>query len=257
MNKDKEKNFIRRNWIECLVLSTLVHFIVLYFVLGDMFMVKYLPSMLGSPMDVYVVSEESLRRQVVSIDDEKGDKEQNPNARFLSKVNRRVEEETRARYWGRPKNRVSGVQSILEQDIEDAISSYMVGRKQAKRKNMSSNTGDGYGESTTYDYLPGIKPGDKTVLNTSEFVYYSFYRRVQDSVVYVWNKHVSDYVEAHPDVKKNLSNKDYITEVEAILTKDGNFVRMVILKSSGVSGIDEAQGRLFWQPALLRTRPKA
>lgn len=256
MNKDKDKNFIRRNWAECVALSVLVHFIVLYFLIGDLFIMKFLPSIKGEAMDVYVVSDDEIRRQVVSIDDEKGDDQPNPNARFLSKVNRTVDQETRAKYWGRPKNRVSGVQSILEEDIEDAISSYMEGRKKITKKVLPAGNSDGYGDSTTYDYLPGIKPGEKTVLNTSEFVYYSFYRRVQDSVVYVWNKLVGEYIDAHPDVRKNLSKKDYITEVEAVLTKDGDFVSMVILKSSGVRGIDEAPGKAFMASGPFENPPK-
>jgi len=255
MTKDKQKSFIRRNWIECLVLSVLIHLILLYFLLGDALIFKYVSNLVSKPMDVYLVDRGEFEKQFVTIDDQKGDRESNTNARYLSKVNKRVEVETKASQWGKPKNRLSGVQTILEQDLNEAISSYMEGRKKVV-KTSSGNTDNDAGESTTYDYLPGIKPGDKTVLNTSEFVYYSFYRRVQDSVVYLWNRYVSDYIEKHPDVKKNLSNRDYITEVEAVLTKDGDFVRMVVLKSSGVSGIDEAPGKAFLDSGPFENPPK-
>ncbi len=255
MTNDKQKSFTRKRWIEYLVLSVLVHFVVLYFILGDALVFKYISNLVSTPMDVYLVDSGEFERQFVSIDDQKGDSEPNTDAKYLSKVNRRVEVETRASKWGKPKNRTSGVQTILEQDLEEAISSYMAGRKKAV-KTSSGNTDNDAGESTTYDYLPGIKPGDKTVLNTSEFVYYSFYRRVQDSVVYLWNRYVSDYIDKHPDVKKNLSNRDYVTEVEAVLTKDGDFVRMVIIKSSGVSGIDEAPGRAFLSSGPFENPPK-
>ena len=252
MMKENKKDFFRRNWVECIILSTLIHLILLYLFIGDFLLVKYLPEKLKAPMDVYVVDADQIRRQIVSIDDEKGDEEANPNARFLSKVNKRVDIETRANSWGKPKNRMSGVQTILEQDLDEAISSYIKGRKQKKVQ----GDGDDYGESTTYDYLPGIRPGDKTMLNTAEIVYYSFYRRVQDSVVYMWNRYVSEYVEKHPDVKKNLGKKDYITEVEAVLDRDGSFIKMVVLRSSGVSGIDEAPGKAFSYASPFHNPPE-
>ena len=255
MNKDKEKSFIRRNWIECIVLSVFIHFIVLYFLVGDSFLVKYLPLLGSKPMEVYAVDADEFEQQFVSIDDQEGDKSPNPNARYLSRVNKKVDIETRASQWGKPKNRNNGVRAILEQDVDEAINSYMAGRRKASKR-MSSGDGNESGESTTYDYLPGIKPGDKTYLNTAEFVYYSFYRRVQEPVVYLWNKYVSDYIEKHPDVKKNLGNKDYITEVEATLTDSGAFVRIAILKSSGISGIDDAPGRAFLDAGPFENPPK-
>ena len=255
MDKMDIKSFISRNWAECLVLSFLIHFIVLYFFVGDLFIVKHLPFVASKPMDVYVVDGEEYYNQFVSIDDQVGDKEQNTDARYFSKVNKKVDIETRASQWGKPKNRSRGVQAILEKDVEEAINSYLAGKKRNTKK-ISGVSGDEYGESTTYDYLPGVKPGDKTVLNTSEFIYYSFYRRVQDSVVYFWNKYVSDFIDKHPDVRKNLSNREYITEVEAILTQDGDFVRMVVLKSSGVGGIDDAPGRAFLESSPFENPPK-
>ena len=103
--------------------------------------------------------------------------------------------------------------------------------------------------------MPGVASGDYTILNTAEFVYFSFYKRVEDAVVYLWNQHVTDFMKTRPDVRENLGKKDYITEVEAVLDKEGNFIRMSIVKSSGVAGIDESPGRAFAEASPFENPP--
>ena len=251
---EDKKGSIR--FIEFVVLSIAIHFLIIYLFVGDLLIVKYLPLIGGKPVDVYVVGPE-MERQIVAIDDQIGDKEQNPNARFLSGVNKRVDEEMRARTWGRPFNRkLQMVQSILKEDIDHVIGDYM-------RKNKTKNHADGkersYSESkdsSTYDYLPDVKEGEITSLNTAEFIYYSFYKRVEDSIVNLWNRYVNEYIMAHPDVRVNLSKRDYITEVEAVLDDKGAFVRMNIVRSSGITGIDMAPGKAFSEASPFENPPK-
>ncbi|MCX6111935.1 MAG: hypothetical protein NTY22_01440 [Proteobacteria bacterium] len=256
MNRtDDKKNRIR--FVEFIVLSLAIHFLIIYMFIGDLFIVRTLPIITGKPVDVYVVGPE-MERQIVSIDNQAGDKEANPNARFLSGVNKKVNNETRARLWGRPFNKkMQIVQGILKEDLDNVIGSYM-----HKRNNKPRNENDSdknYSEtkdSSTYDYLPDVKEGEITSLNTAEFVYYSFYSRVEDSIVSLWNRYVNDYIMSHPDVRANLGKRDYITEVEAVLDEKGNFMRMNIIRSSGVTGIDLAPGKAFSEASPFENPPK-
>jgi len=246
-------NYDSKKWKEFIILSALVHLIILYFVLGDIFMVKYVVPVFQQPVDVYVV--EGSERQFVAIDDVDGDKETNENARYLSKVNRKVDLETRAKNWGSPKNVRSGIQYILKEDLDDAIGAYMKKKKKNNSGEKNEKNGD---ESSTYDYLPGVKPGDQTLLNTAEFVYYSFYRRVEEGIVYLWNNYVAEFIDTHPDVRANLGKRDYITEVEAVMKPEGDhadLVRTYVVSSSGVVGLDDIPGRAFAEASPFENPP--
>jgi hypothetical protein len=149
------------------------------------------------------------------------------------------------------------VQYIVEQDLQKSIGEYL-NKKKNHPTNMQRNkkdSGDDYGESTNYDYLPGVASGDYTILNTAEFIYFSFYKRVEDAVVYLWNRYVTEFIRTRPDVRDNLGKKDYITEVEAVLDSDGNFVSMSVVRTSGVAGLDEAPGKAFMEASPFEHPP--
>ena len=256
MSSIEEKRY-RIRFIEFIALSLAIHFLIIYLFVGDMLMIKYLPLITGKPVDVYVVGPE-MERQIISIDDQIGEKDQNTNTRFLSKVNKKVNEQTRARLWGSPFNKKTHtVQSILKKDLDSVIGDYM--KKKSRKDTNKNGSGKNYSEakdSSTYDYLPDIKEGEITSLNTAEFIYYSFYKRVEDSIVFLWNRYVNDYIATHPDVRANLGKRDYITEIEAILDGKGDFVRVNIVRSSGVTGIDLAPGRAFSEASPFENPPK-
>ena len=246
-----------KRWFEFLFLSIIIHFIILFFLLDNNLDYKRLLGLdppAGAPVEVSLIEGDQYR-QIVGLDDDyEGDKEENKNARYLGKVNRFVDKETQAKFWGKSKNRNPRVQYIVEEELQNAIGSYL-NKKKSGPQNKKSSTGDDYGESTNYDYLPEVASGDYTILNTAEFVYFSFYKRVEDSVVYLWNRYVTDFMKTRPDVRENLGKKDYITEVEAVLDKEGNFIKMAVVRSSGVAGIDEAPGKAFMEASPFENPP--
>lgn len=245
--------------MEFLFLSAAIHFIVLFFILDNRLDYKHLLGLTEEekPVEVTII-DGAHYRQIIGLDDNyEGDKEENRDARYLGKVNRRVDRESQARLWGRPKNRMPKVQYIVEQDLQKSIGEYL-NKKKNHPTNMQRNkkdSGDDYGESTNYDYLPGVASGDYTILNTAEFIYFSFYKRVEDAVVYLWNRYVTEFIRTRPDVRDNLGKKDYITEVEAVLDSDGNFVSMSVVRTSGVAGLDEAPGKAFMEASPFEHPP--
>lgn len=231
----------KKKWFDYFLLSLAVHFIILFFLSKDMGFLESRFIDKNKEIEVY-----RIEKQFVNIDDDNIE-EFNKKTRFFSKSNRNVEEQTRAKYWGKPKNKKEVFSRMLEEDINKGIEE-LVEKREKNKKNKQEF-------SSTYDFLPDIKPGEETALNTAEFVFYSFYKRVEEAVVPYWNNYVNTYLSEHPNIKKNLSKKDYITEVEAIITKEGQFHRMIILKSSGVLGLDDAPGLAFSDASPFENPP--
>jgi TonB family protein len=253
MNEERKDKLKGIKFREFLFLSALVHFLLVYILVDDTFFPKHLTRILDKPVNVYVGDEE-YRKQVVVIDDAEPSGDPDPRARYLSQVNKKVLRESRARNWGKPFNiKEKVVQSIVQEALDRAIDQYLEARANDKAKKELNKENK---ESSTYDYLPDVRAGDFTALNTAEFIYYSFYRRVEDSIVYLWNQYINEYVSKYPDVRANLKNRDYVTEVEAILDAEGNFTRMYVIRSSGVAGIDEAPGKAFAEASPFENPPK-
>lgn len=183
-------------------------------------------------------------KQLVIIDEDT-DEEFNKEAKYLSKSNRKVLDEQKAREWGEPKN----IKSSISRNIFNKESLEYL--EKLADKNLEKNK-----VSSTYDFLPDIKSGSETILNTAEFIYYSFYRRIELAIVPLWNSEIKSYLDSYSDLKSTLNAIEYITDVQIILDNIGNFETMKILKSSGVSGFDLAPGTAFMQAAPFINPPE-
>lgn len=271
----------RRSWIEALLVSLLLHFI-LFAVLAyktEIF-TRHLIS-LGDKEEVVPVDISRMNEpQIVNVDYDSKEAF-NKTAKYLSKANRRVEEETKASAWGSPKNvrPISLISKSLQDYKKEAIESYL--KKKAKisadekgmekienrekertRQNRKFSPVQPQGsvsqESTTFDYLPNVKAGHDTILNTAEFVYYSFYRRVEESIVPVWNTRINEFLtEAASSTNRVVIKKgEYITDVEAVLDRLGEIRTVKIIRSSGIQGIDNAPGLAFMDASPFVNPPQ-
>jgi len=183
-------------------------------------------------------------KQLVIIDDI-SDEEYNKQAKYLSQSNKLVLEEKKASLWGEPKN----VASSISRDLFNSESLGFL--KELAKKDLENNN-----VSSTYDYLPDVKSGSETILNTAEFIYYSFYRRVELAIVPLWNSYIKTYLDSYADLKSALNAIEYISDVEIVLDSNGNFETMRILKSSGISSFDLAPGDAFMQASPFINPPE-
>ncbi|MBN1115318.1 MAG: TonB C-terminal domain-containing protein [Oligoflexia bacterium] len=240
MNKKKRG----KQWLEYFILSLAIHILLFYFWGSEMgiFQTRIIDP--SQPVELYTFERE---RQIVNIDEDTNEPP-NPSARFLSKSNRKVEKQTRAREWGKPKNaRSQTFYSVEEQETAKAVDEFVKSKREKAQQNETSQT---------YDYLPDIAPGEQTILNTAEFIYYSFYRRVEEAIVPLWNDYISAYINTHPDVREKLRKKEYITEVQIVMDREGNFRRLLVVKSSGVAGFDKAPSYAFAEASPFENPPK-
>lgn len=100
------------------------------------------------------------------------------------------------------------------------------------------------------DYLPNVRKGDKTQLNAKEFVFASFWHRVQKQVEPFWVKHVRA---ANPG---QIQKRDYMTRVNVVLAPDGSVVAVDIVSGSGVAGWDRAVVAAFQEASPFLNPPQ-
>jgi protein TonB len=113
----------------------------------------------------------------------------------------------------------------------------------------------GDGESATDDYLEDISIGANTLLNTKEFVFYSFYERIREKIAHTWRNQLSgelDQIFARGD---NLAY-DRKTKVQVDLDRNGQLKNITIINSSGVTELDRAAVSAFKLAAPFPNPPQ-
>ncbi len=115
------------------------------------------------------------------------------------------------------------------------------------------------GESTVGEVLPSdVSIGSFTALNTDAFTFYSFYSRIEELVRFRWETQVREVISAydHRMILQNLGKKNWITQVEFLITPDGHLKVSRITKESGVRGFDLAAVQAFRDARFFPNPPQ-
>lgn len=100
--------------------------------------------------------------------------------------------------------------------------------------------------SMTSDDIQGVKVGIKTLLNSRKFVYYFFYQRIREKLLFHWEHYLERMEEStSSDMKALKFKKDYTTKVMVVLNQKGSLLHVKILEPSGIKGLDEAAVAAF------------
>lgn len=176
-------------------------------------------------------------------------------ARFLSAQKVRVKKEVRAPLTGLTKNTTPKVKKIelpknsvkeIDQDTASTL---------ARLKEMRQ-TG---GPSTTGESLPvDISIGSFTALNTDQYFAYSFFSRVEELVRYRWEARIRNALDGfHPDfLKQNSHRRNWVSQIEFILAPNGQLIKGLVLKESGIRPFDLAAINAFKEAAFFPNPPK-
>lgn len=107
------------------------------------------------------------------------------------------------------------------------------------------------------DYIPGYKLSDRTVLNTREFVYYSYYQRIRERLDRAWVPILKNQLAKYYRTGRHLaSDMDHTTRVMVVLNKGGEIIRVKILYESGTRDLDEAAVKAFNHAGPFPNPPK-
>jgi hypothetical protein len=113
------------------------------------------------------------------------------------------------------------------------------------------------GSSSIAQYLPGVREGAFTALNTDQFTYYTFFQRMNEQVRYRWVALVRSFLSSlsEPDLTR-MSKSDKTFQIEIVLDQDGKYMKGFIHHSSGEHPIDMTAIDAFQAAAPFPNPPK-
>lgn len=96
------------------------------------------------------------------------------------------------------------------------------------------------------EYVKGFKTGEKTLLNTREYVFYGYFQRIRERLDRAWEKSLRDKLAKYFYRGRQLaSDMDYTTKVLVTLDHQGQITRVQILSQSGTRDLDDAAVKAF------------
>lgn len=218
-------------------------------------------------------------RQLVEQDEKAVNDEVPDEARFMGRHNQRVVKETKAQLSGDYRN-TGGLgpdteqkqaqkaasekpQSPLQQNKSDsglpslaALSPTMDISRQRDDNEVVEQSSQGLASSTN-DYLKDVKPSIETMLNTREFVYYTYYQRIRSQLRQYWEPSIRAKVKKiFAQGRSIASTSDHITKVIIVLNADGNLIKVQVVENSGVYDLDEAAVEAFKAAEPFPNPPK-
>lgn len=200
----------------------------------------------------------------------KPDSDENTPTPLLSEKNQRFKEQSQAAHIGETVNRSpkkrsqKQQQKQLEERLEALadLSEQLI--KKLKQEVDSGPTVQNYqgfdpspAPSTVNDPITNIPMGSFTAMNTNRYLFYSYFRRIEQQIRYRWVRKIRNVISRRPYVKRAERSKEiWGSQLEVILDDKGHFVRGDIHRSSGISGFDVAAIDSFREGAPILNPPK-
>lgn len=210
-----------------------------------------------------VASEQERRRQIV--ESEAANQEKPRDADYLGEHDQRVDEQTKARQvdifrkggamakagsQGKPRIALKDLAPPSSKPVAAPTQAEIDGMREQEKKEQKlaqqehqsggEQPADNQG-SASNDYLKNVKEGDRTLLNTKEFVYFSYYRRIRERLEVAWNSKLRSAMDSYMYGGRHLANdKNYVTGVIVVLDRFGKITAVKVLQRSGARDLDDA-----------------
>lgn len=206
-----------------------------------------------------------------------------PDAKFLSDRNQTAEKETKSNIIddfrkkqgeGRKAKEVgkedapTGAETAEEEtfkdlDVNDAPSLLPDPKNKGIKRDWKKLSlkdlglgGDGGNLSATDDRLKGVDEGDRTILSTREFKFFSYYHRIKELLRQHWKPNVERKLTRMYEKGKVVGEDEMITRLQVLLSPDGRITRISTVTSSGIEEIDEAAVDAFNRASPFPNPPR-
>lgn len=112
-------------------------------------------------------------------------------------------------------------------------------------------------DQVTGDYVRGIAKDSETLLNTREYVFFSYFKRVKDRLDTAWNTSLHEELEKYFRRGRQLASEhEYTTQIYVTLNHEGGVDRLQILTPSGTKDLDHAAVKAFDKAGPFPNPPK-
>ncbi|MBY0372151.1 TonB family protein [bacterium] len=117
-------------------------------------------------------------------------------------------------------------------------------------------TGDGGALAATDDHLNDVRTGDKTLLSTREFKFYSYYNRIKETLRQYWKPNVERKLAMLWSKGTAMKDAELTTQLLVLLDERGTVTKISRLGTSGFEDLDSAATDAFYQAAPFPNPPK-
>lgn len=215
-----------------------------------------------NPKDLQQLANEQ-RKQIVNSEDS-ANKTPAKDAKYLSDKSQSVAEETKAKnvdsfqkggakgerafqlknFAPRPYTAETPKENthVEEGDFFDAKK-----KQQQQAQTQQGDNGNAKGSANS-DYLKDVKEGDRTVLNTKEFIYFGYYNRIRERLESSWRSKLHNALGEQLLAGRQLAtSRAYITRLMVILDRHGRITSVRMKDNSGFRALDQAAVDAFNQ----------
>lgn len=213
------------------------------------------------PTEEQLAREQDKARQVV--ESEAANQEKPKDAKFLGERDQSVEQETKSaavdsfRKGGKPGEAgqagnprlslksLAPPNSKITPPTQAEIDGFREAQRE-KKEQREANAGGPQGTSSpgsaSNDYLKDVKEGDRTLLNTKEFVYFSYYRRIRERLEVAWNTKLRATLssQVYGGERRLANDRNYVTGLLVILDRNGKITAVKVRQRSGARDLDTA-----------------
>lgn len=116
--------------------------------------------------------------------------------------------------------------------------------------------GDGGASAATDDRLSDIIYGERTVLSTREFKFFSYYHRIKELLRQYWKPNVERQLAKLWSRGRNIGEEEMVTQVLVLLDTNGVIQKISRVGTSGITEVDEAAVEAFQRAAPFPNPPK-
>lgn len=217
-------------------------------------------------------TKQPAQQQIVQTDENQFNNEVT-KTRFLSAKNNTVKKETIAKQVGQFKNNSENenIEKQIEKefqkspyahsklfdtgfDVYDKLSQNKAVQKQALKERINKNNKEA---SATNDHIENTEQSLKTQLNTREYVYYGYHKRIREQLDQWYEAQLKEQIKRALSKGRNLAAvESKRTQLLIILNDKGNLLKVQVLGMSGLRELDDAAIETFKKAAPFPNPPK-
>lgn len=178
---------------------------------------------------------------------------------FREKKGSGLTKEKRAVEQGTPPTGVDGKPDL---EVESGVGLSRDSRKSGIKRDWKTLSlkdlgvfGDGGFTAASDDNL-NAQEGERTLLSTREFRFFSYYHRIKELLRQYWKPGVERKMAKLYAGGKKIEESEVVTKLMVLLSPSGNIERVSRLTSSGFTDIDNAAVEAFQQAAPFPNPPK-